>query len=136
MDRLVKPGQPRITLNEDGTVGAETVIVDQKHPMGQAYTAQYRIKPEDLLMAMARASRDGMPLERIRKEYGLDYWTDPKTGAKHYIDNRTIENALAKGRALLDARIEAGLETAESVIEVPEDYAPLALQPRDKELED
>lgn len=135
MSDLIKPGRHSLTLHDDGSVGTSTVMVDQTHPMGQKYEAQYRIKPEDLLMSMARASRDGMPMERLRKEYGLDYWTDPATGVKHYIDNRTIENALKKGRALLDARIKAGLETAETVIEVPEFEAPLALQPRDKDLE-
>jgi hypothetical protein len=133
MSDIIKPGLPSLTLNDDGTVGATTVVVDQKMPMGQTYTAKHRIKPEELLMAMARASRDGMPMELIRKEYGIDYWTDPKTGTKHYIDDRTIENALAKGRALLDARIAVGLETAESVIEKPIDEAPLALTPDDNE---
>lgn len=137
MSDLVKPGLPSLSLNPDGTVGAETVVVDQKMPMGQTYRSKYRIKPEELLMAMARASRDGMPMEVLRKEYGLDMgWVDPQTGVNHYIDNRTLETALAKGRALLDARIEMGLESAESVVEVPIDEAPLALTPNDNEMDE
>lgn len=132
---LIKPNLPSITLNPDGTVGAEIVVVDQTMPMGKHYTSRHRIKPEDLLMAMARASRDGKTLRQIRREYVGDHWMDPKTGVKHYIDDRTIEVALEKGRRLLDARIAAGLETAESVISVPLDEAPLSLLPDDEDVE-
>jgi hypothetical protein len=130
MDDIIKPGWG-LTFEDDGTVSAEKVVVDQRMPMGQTYKSRYRIKPEELLMAMARASRDGMPMEQIRKEYGIDYWMDPKTGTRHYIDNATVERALARGRWLLDGRITAGKETEESIVEKPIDEAPLALTPED-----
>lgn len=131
MSDIVKPGRLSIVQHADGSVGAEMVVVDQKLPMGRTYTSRYKIEPMDLYMAMARASRDGMPMKVLRKEFGLDYHHDPKTGTTSYIDDRTIENALRRGRALLDDRIKKDKETAESVLVVDVDSAPPALTPAD-----
>lgn len=104
---------PEVVQDDEGYV---TVRVDRTMPIGQHSVP--RIRPEDLLLSMARMSRDGKTREQIRKELEIHFYVDPNTGVRHYVDDATFDRALAKGRALLQLRIRQGLEPEETVFDV------------------
>jgi hypothetical protein len=112
--------EPRIRRAADGSLFIENepevarLKVDRTMPLGTSA----HVKPEDLLLAMARMSRDGKSLAAIRSELEI---RDYPPGSGNLIPNATVERALAYGRALLDQRIAQGLEPAETVsyVEVP-----------------
>jgi hypothetical protein len=78
------------------------IRVDRTLPPGTSY----RITPEELLLAMARDSRDGMSRDAIRRKYELEQ--------EFGVTDDVLERALARGRELLDRRIAEGVEPAES----------------------
>lgn len=84
---------PRAFDTEDGAVA-----VEYRGEKAQA-------KPEELLMAMARAERDGMNHRQLIAEFGL---FGPATSPA------VLNRALAKGHALLRQAIAAGLEPEET----------------------
>jgi hypothetical protein len=75
----------------------------------------YSADAEQLLMAMARAQRDGMSHKQIIAEFGLvNLGPNRKWASRDATDPRVLERALARGRAMLDQAIAEGREPAET----------------------
>lgn len=107
-DRLIIPGGPRVIQDPDGSVRlvgvqSETRTMDLRKTGSEA--GSYKTKPLDLMMAAARMRRDGMSREAIRKELDL----------LPHVTNAQLDAFLDNAEALLNRRISAGLEPAESV---------------------
>lgn len=103
---------PEFDQDDEGYVRLK---VDRARPDPSAYA----VKPKDLLLAMARMSRDGMTREQIRRETGAYYHVAPN-GVRHYIDDATFDRALERGRALLDAEVRKWHQTGGQEGEPPE----------------
>lgn len=107
---LIIPGGPRIIKDPDGSLRVvglqgetETRTLDLRKTGSEA--GEYKVKPLDVMMAAARMRRDGMTREAIRKELDL----------LPHVTNAQLDAFLDNSEALLNKRIAAGLEPAESV---------------------
>jgi hypothetical protein len=83
---------------------------------------QFTQTAEQVLSRAARMQRDGMSEEQIRRELDLGAW----------VTNAQLTNALAVGHRILERRIKAGLEPADSRIWIPGDALPLSVHEKDE----
>lgn len=101
-------GRPLYRFDEGGQPAEEMIrISEDRRVTTVADGESLRLRRDQLLMAMARAQRDGASLDRIIHDFEL------VGEARH---PRVLNRALALGRALLDTAIASGEEPAESIL--------------------